>query len=207
MKHWIKICGITNAADAEDAVFARPDALGFVLWPKSPRAVTLEQATRLAKQVRGKVQIVAVVVDLTAKELAIVSKALRPDWLQLHGNESVELVRAFPNAYKAVSLGSAGDVFRAMQFPGTRILVDAPSAEKGGSGQPIPDVLAKQVTRGRTTILAGGLTPENVAARIRAISPFGVDASSGLERIPGRKDHNLMWKFVENARAAFAQSV
>ncbi len=202
---WLKICGITSSADAELSVRAGADAIGLNLVPESPRHLTLEHALGIARAVDGRVRVVAVVADKTLDELlALRSSGI--DWLQLHGEETPELVATLqPQAYKALRIGGAEDVVRARSYPGEVLLVDAKVAGmRGGSGQRFDWSLVRGLARERPLILAGGLNPENVRDAVVEVSPWGIDVASGVE-IEGRpreKDPAKVQRFVAAARAA-----
>lgn len=207
MSLWVKICGITTVADAELAVAAGADAIGINLWPGSPRCVDEATAARIAAAVRGQVLRVSVTVDVPVPELRALWSRLQLDWLQLHGHEPDAWVADLaPYAYRAVGLGDAADVARALAVPGDWVLVDARDAVRlGGTGHTPPEALAAQVCQRRRTLLAGGLGPENVARAVTRLRPAGVDATSRLEAALGRKDPHKVRDFVQAARAAFNQ--
>ena len=208
MSLWVKVCGITTVADAEMAAAAGADAIGINLWPGSPRHTSVATAERIAAAVRGTLQVVTVTVDVPVPELQALQARLHLDWLQLHGHEPNAWVAALaPWAYRAVGLAHAQDVEQALTVPGAWVLIDARDAVRlGGTGQAPPEALAAQVCRARPTLLAGGLGPDNVASAVRRLQPAGVDAASGLEQAPGRKDASKVRDFVQAARAAAAQS-
>jgi phosphoribosylanthranilate isomerase len=207
MSGWVKVCGVTTAADAIMVADAGADAIGLNLWPKSPRYVELEAAVRLATAVRGRVEIVLLTVDLDPEDLRRARTAIEPDWLQLHGHAPDALVEALqPRAFRAIGLAGEGDVSVALHVPGERVLVDArDDVLHGGTGRTAPWDLAARVCAARPTVLAGGLGPENVAEAIRVCRPFGVDAASRLESAPGTKDAERVRRFVTAARVAFEE--
>lgn len=205
MSGWVKVCGVTTAGDAAMVAKAGADAIGFNLWPRSPRYVTLETAGRLAALVRGRLEVVLVTVDLDPADLRRARAAVEPDWLQLHGHEPDAVVEALqPRVFRALGLAGEGDVATALRVPGERVLVDARDDRlRGGTGRTAPWQLAGRVCAARPTVLAGGLGPENVAEAIRTCRPFGVDAASRLEIEPGIKDAERVRRYVAAARAAF----
>jgi phosphoribosylanthranilate isomerase len=202
---FIKICGITQIDDAKAAIDCGATAIGLNLWPESPRKVDLQQLRKIMDAVRGKIKCVLVTVDLEPPVLHELVRQFNPDWLQLHGSESDDVVQDLqPLAYKAVGLSMQRDVDRALAVPGKLVMVDAFDGEQhGGTGVAPPPNMAAAVCRARKTILAGGLGPDNVAAAIASMHPYGVDAASRLEKSPGLKDHKLVKQFVEQARGAF----
>jgi phosphoribosylanthranilate isomerase len=201
---WIKICGVTNVADAEQIAELGVDAIGLNFVLGSKRRVTREQAEHVARAVRGRVELVAVVADPTDAEVKELREELGIPWLQLHGQEAAARVgRLQPNAYKAVPIEDAADARRAATFPGERLLVDTkvPGAS-GGTGKVFDWQLVTDLVAERQLILAGGLTPANVAGAVRVLKPFGVDVASGVESAPGKKDPARLRAFVEAVRSA-----
>lgn len=201
---WIKICGVTSVEDAERVVQLGADAIGLNFVAGSKRRVSRQQAEGIVQAVRGRVELVAVVADPTDPEIEELRGELGIEWLQLHGQEPAQRVsRLLPRAYKAVAIEDAADARRAATFPGQRLLVDTkvPGA-LGGTGRVFDWQLVTELAKERQLILAGGLTPANVAGAVRVLAPFGVDVASGVESSPGRKDHELLTAFVLNVRSA-----
>jgi phosphoribosylanthranilate isomerase len=186
----VKICGITRAQDAMAAVRAGADALGFVMWPGSPRQVTPAQALAIARDVPALVTRVGVFVDETPRAVAAAVRAAGLHAVQLHGDEDPERYRSCgATLIKAVSLVDAADVARALaSADDVTLLVDARDiVRRGGTGRLANWSLARTLARARPILLAGGLDAGNVGAAIRAVRPWGVDVSSGVETAPGRK--------------------
>lgn len=200
---WIKICGVTRASDAERVVALGADALGLNFVHGSKRKITLVQARPIVEAVRGQVELVAVVANPTEHELEEL-RDLGVEWLQLHGDEpAARVARLLPRAFKAVAIEDAADARRAATFPGERLLVDTKvGSGSGGTGKVFDWQLVTELARTRQLILAGGLTPRNVAAAVRVLSPFGVDVASGVESAPGLKDAELLEAFVRAVRQA-----
>jgi phosphoribosylanthranilate isomerase len=201
---WIKICGVTTADDAERIAELGVDAIGLNFVLGSKRRVTREQAERVVRAVRGRVELVAVVADPTDDEVTELREELGIQWLQLHGNEAAaRLSRLLPHAYKAVPIEDAADARRAGTFPGERLLVDTKvSGATGGTGKVFDWQLVVELAMERQLILAGGLNPANVAGAVRVLKPFGVDVASGVESAPGQKDPALLRAFVDAVRGA-----
>ncbi len=201
---FVKICGITTEADAELALAAGADAIGLNLVAGSPRRVELETARRIARSVEGRLEVVGVVADLEPAELMRLRAEIGLDSLQLHGDESAETLAAvLPDAFKAVRIAGPCDVEPIERFAGERVLVDAKvSGLLGGSGQRFDWQLVMALARRRALILAGGLTPENVAEAVARVAPFGVDVASGVEKSgePRIKDAERVSAFVRAAR-------
>lgn len=197
----IKICGITSLRDALTAVEAGADALGFVFAP-SPRRVTPEQAAAIIRELPPFVTTVGLVVDqdpLPILELCPV------DVLQYHGAESPETVAAAPRrAVKAFRVRASADLQSLATYRCSAFLLDAyVPGLAGGTGRQFPWELAREAQRfGRPVIVAGGLTPDNVAQCIEQTRPYGVDVSSGVESSPGRKDPHKVRTFIQAARSA-----
>lgn len=204
----IKICGITRAEDADLATRAGADWLGLNFWPRSRRYVTAEQAAEVAaaaRAVRAGIVIVGVFVDQEPDEVAALAARLELDHVQLHGDERPEVAARFGRrAIKALAMNEAADLDRMADFECPYILVDTPSPGRGGSGIVGDWSVARQAAAARPVLLAGGLTPDNVAAAVATVAPFGVDVASGVERAPGIKDRDLVERFIAAARRAAA---
>lgn len=202
----IKICGITNEEDATAAVLAGADALGFVFYRKSPRYI--EPA--VAKQIIATLPPLVTPVGVFVNEDVTVVRRLMDDCglaiAQLHGDETaaycLELARPI---LKAIRVKDRGSFLALAEFQGRAgvrgFIVDAFSKEAfGGTGHMTDWSLAAEAAKSATILLAGGLTPDNVGQAIRAVRPYGVDVSSGVEQAPGRKDHAKVRAFIQAAR-------
>lgn len=210
----VKICGITNMEDARVAVAAGADLLGFILYPKSPRYVTPAQIATIIAAVRAASpagetgpRFVGVFVNATAEEIHAIMAQTGLDLAQLHGDEPVGMVDELaPRAYKALRPADAAqaqeDAARFARVGAPNLLVDAyDPAEYGGTGKKADwHVAATLAARYPGLLLAGGLTPENVAAAVAMVQPWGVDVASGVEAAPGRKDHAKVRGFVAAAK-------
>jgi len=203
MTAWIKICGITNEQDARAAAQFGADALGFIFAP-SPRRISPEKARRIIKALPPLVQTVGVFVDQDLGEVSSVAEMCGLDILQFHGSESAEYCRRFnQRVIKAVRLRSSQDLKDLAKYDGVvqALLLDTYLPDKvGGTGMTFNWQWAVEAREYGRIILAGGLSPENVAAAISMVKPFGVDASSSLEQSPGVKDHEKMMQFIERVR-------
>lgn len=201
----VKICGLAREEDFRAAVEAGPDAVGFVFWPKSPRAV---KASRVADWVREcpapGVRRVGVFVNQPLSEVAGVVEKAGLDVVQLHGNESVDYMEALPvPVWRAVHLDRPPEGWA--RFPVEALLVDSGTVEMpGGTGVrvDVERAAAFVETSPFPVWLAGGLNAGNVGQAISDVRPFGVDVSSGLERAPGEKDPNAVRAFVRAARTS-----
>ena len=202
---WVKICGITCAADAELAVAAGADAIGLNFVPSSKRYVDEQAARRIVEQVGARIECVGVIADLSFAEAEALRSAVGFQWLQLHGREAPERVAEHERAFQAVAIGSAADAERAALYGGERLLLDAKSdGALGGTGKVFDWQLVRSLCRARRVILAGGLTPENVGTALKSVEPWGVDVASGVEIAgePRRKDQLKVTRFVQAARDA-----
>ncbi|MBM4362258.1 MAG: phosphoribosylanthranilate isomerase [Deltaproteobacteria bacterium] len=203
---YVKVCGVTRESDVEVCVRAGVSAIGLNLVPGSRRQVTPLRARELAAAAAGRIEVVLVVADVAPGELAALRRDVGGDWVQLHGHESPEqLLESGPRALKAVGIETAADAETAARYPGRRLLVDAKSPALGGTGRSFDWALVRGLARERDLVVAGGLTPRNVADAVLAVRPFGVDVASGVESAPGIKDPELVEAFVKNARAAAAR--
>jgi phosphoribosylanthranilate isomerase len=203
---WLKVCGITTVEDARVALDLGADAIGLNFVPASPRAVTVDTARAIARVAAGRAVVVAVVADQDATQLTALRGATGIDWVQLHGSEPPALLNhLLPAAYKAVRIADTDDVQDAQRWTGDRLLVDAKvPGVLGGSGHTFDWSLVTELARRRSIVLAGGLSPNNVAAAVQQVRPWGIDVASGVE-VPGqprRKDAEKMAEFVRAARAA-----
>src|SRR5262245_2774323 len=205
MALWITICGITNVHDAHHATASGTTAIGLDFGESSKRRIDVATATSIRRAIGDRVEVVAVVADRTAKELRELREGAGIEWLQLHGNESSEILRAvLPRAYKAVRIATASDVNDARTVAGDRLLVDAKvSGELGGTGHTLDWSLVREPAGARPVLGAGGLTPGNAADAVRVVRPFGVDVASGVETTdPRKKDPDRVLAFVRAARRA-----
>jgi phosphoribosylanthranilate isomerase len=207
MNMLVKICGITRLEDAEAAVELGAGALGFVFWPKSPRYVDPERARAIAAQLPAFVTTVGVFVDQPPRLVNGVAARVGLSAVQLHGDETTEMLDHIDRpVVKAFGL-AATPVEAADAWPArVRLLIDAHDPEKrGGTGRTVDWARAAAIAARRPVLLAGGLTPANVADAIRAVRPFGLDISSGVESAPGLKDRARLRALFE-AVAAHAGS-
>ncbi|KMY66488.1 hypothetical protein AAU61_15100 [Desulfocarbo indianensis] len=200
----IKICGITNRADAQAAVRLGADALGFVM-ADSPRRVSAETVREIAGHLPPFVFKVGVFVNAPLSHLRKVRDYCGLDLVQLHGDEDDEYIRALgPGVIKAVRV-KGGSLPR---LPRAAVLLDAYDPKmRGGTGKKCDWQLASRLARERLLILAGGLGPENVAEAIKQVKPYAVDVSSGVEMEPGRKDHGKIADFIHSARSALDAAI
>jgi phosphoribosylanthranilate isomerase len=195
---FVKICGLTNEEDARLAVEAGADAVGFVFWPLSPRVADPGAVAQFAALLPDDVLTVAVFRDERPERVLDVVRATGVRAAQIHGagdGEIVVLRRGIPFVIEAIHAGT-GLEDRAAESPADLILVDA---AEPGSGRTFDWSLVDHLPKERM-LLAGGLTPSNVAEAVRRVAPFGVDVAGGVEASPGRKDPEKVRRFVEAAR-------
>jgi phosphoribosylanthranilate isomerase len=200
-----KICGITRIEDALAAVEAGADAIGFVFYAKSPRAVTVQQARAIIQALPPFVTTVGLFVNASRCELGEILDAVPLDLLQFHGDEAVEDCEGWHRPYiKALRVKAGDDIAAAVDaYPSASgVLLDTyVEGVPGGTGEAfdwslIPQGLSKPL------ILAGGLTPENVADAVARVKPYAVDVSGGVEASKGIKDHAKIHAFINAVRKA-----
>jgi phosphoribosylanthranilate isomerase len=199
----VKICGITNLEDAEAAIAAGADALGFILYEKSKRFIPIEDAIKIVEELPPFVQTVAVTVN-AMKEFTNLGwrKQLKNFGVaQLHGEETPVHVKAV-SKYLPVIKVFAADKAAAIDpehYWASAFMLDTPSKDHGGTGRVYDWNLAVEFKKRlkKPLILSGGLNPENVAKAIETVQPYAVDVSSGVEASPGRKDHAKLRDFIQ----------
>ena len=205
----IKFCGITRASDAELAVSLGAWAVGLIMWPGSPRAVPPERAAELAGSLKRRCEVVGVFVEPTLEQLTAAAEVAQFTILQLHGREGPRFCaeaarRTGCRVIKAARVRSGADIQALAAYRTDFHLLDSHQpGSPGGTGE-VFDWGLVAGHRKVPLILAGGLTPENVAAAIAAVRPFAVDVASGVESAPGRKDHERMRRFADAVAAAAA---
>jgi len=205
----VKVCGITNLADAEKALEYGADMLGFNFYPPSPRSITPVRAREIIAQLPSECFSIALFVNETAENVrATVAQAELPDGrqgyrgLQFHGEESGDYCRGWTlPVIKAFRLKARAVLAELENFPADFYLLDSWSVGYGGSGAQFPWEWLEGIETGRL-ILSGGLDVDNVAAAIQRIHPYAVDVCSGVEARPGIKDHGKLKEFIGSAKAA-----
>jgi len=199
----VKICGITNAADAHAAIEAGADALGFMFFPLSPRNLTTSQAASIIRELPPFIAKVGVFVDPTEDDVRRAIDDAGIDTLQFHGDESPDFCGRFHlKVIKAFRIRDEASLQSLTNYPAETWLLDAfVDGKLGGTGARFNWALAGQaIAKGGRVILAGGLTPENVGEAVRQVRPFGLDVSSGVESAPGKKDAEKVRRFITAAR-------
>jgi len=200
----IKICGIKTANDAIAAMEAGADLIGFNFYPKSPRFIEVGMCRNIMSVMRtyGRVPCVGVFVNASIGEIHATMETLGLSLAQLHGDETPEIMNALHDkAFKAFrGIPEQVDGFARQTAPA--LLVDASvNGAYGGTGVKADWNRAAELAKKYPLVLAGGLTPENVAEAVRQVKPWGVDVASGVESAPGKKDPNRMKAFVKAVRS------
>ena len=198
----VKICGITNVKDALMAVTAGADAIGLV-FAASPRRVSVEQAAEITTAVGPWVSTVGVFVNESADNIRRIAAKCRLNAVQLHGDEDAAVAKALEGykIIKAFRIGAASDLKGINNFPADAFLFDSKVSGKfGGSGQTFDWKMIKENKISKPFIISGGLNPKNVAGAVKTLNPYGVEASSGVEKSPGQKDGKLLKEFIKNAK-------
>jgi len=210
----VKICGLTNLEDARVVVEAGADLLGFIFYAKSSRYVAPEAAATIVRTLRADgtslPRVVGVFVNASVAEIQSIVAQVGLDFVQLHGNETTEWFAPLGGrAFKAAGPADAAAAqTQAAQFAplgcaaGPSLMIDAYDPQAyGGTGKKADWHVAADLARQYPgLLLAGGLTPANVAAAIDLVQPWGVDVNSGVEAAPGRKDHAKVRQFVQTVR-------
>ncbi len=207
----VKVCGITNWTDARRAIEAGCDALGFNFYPRSPRYIAPEAAARIRARLPKEIEAVGVFVDEAPETVARLAKAVGLSYVQLHGEEAPAAVKAVARRTRVIKAFRVQRGFRCARlgrYPAAAaFLLDGfRTSRRGGTGRPFDWSIARDAARYGPIVLAGGLTPENVAAAIRAALPAAVDVASGVEKSPGHKDARKLRAFldaVDSVRDAF----
>jgi phosphoribosylanthranilate isomerase len=209
----VKICGITNLIDARLAAEAGADLLGLIFFPPSPRYVLEEQARAIVQGIHAdagtgpRPEFVGVFVDQPPADVARVMDLCDLDFAQLHGSETVkelaELISMGKRVIKAFRVRDAASISGMGDYRPTAYLLDTYVAgATGGTGQRFDWTLALEAKVYGPIIVAGGLSPNNVAEAVQMVQPWGVDVSSGVEAEPGRKDPDKVRRFVSEAKVA-----
>ena len=206
----VKICGITNWADARRAIEGGADLLGFNFVMTSPRYVTPAKARRMVKKLPGNISAVGVFQNEKEATMLEIARSVGLDQLQLHGDESPKMVARLVRNGRPLGVIKALRVkkpFRGAQLAAFKgadaILLDGYSRKaRGGTGKTFDWQVARRAKRHGRIFLAGGLTPENVGEAIRTARPYGVDVCSGVESRPGKKDARRMKSLLRAVQAS-----
>jgi phosphoribosylanthranilate isomerase len=203
----VKICGLTNAADAKLCAELGAHAIGLNFYPKSPRAISPFTAEKIIRELPPFISTVGIFVNWAPEAVIALAQALGLDFAQLHGDETPEVVAEVAKkipVIKALRVGPQDSLPPFAKYDGaSAFLLDAANAgEFGGTGQTTNWLLAHKAAASHRIILAGGLTPVNVAEAITAVRPYAVDVASGVESRPGKKDPGKLRAFFDAVKWA-----
>ena len=203
----VKICGITNWADAKCAIDAGADALGFNFYPPSPRCLTPAQAWGIIRRLPPFVEAVGVFVNWSSEAVEVMARALGLSAVQLHGHESPTVVAELAGARPVIKAFRVRRGFRPAvlaRYPqAAAFLLDGFSATRpGGTGKQFDWRIARRAGRYGRIVLAGGLRPENVVQAIREVRPYAIDVCSGIEAKLGRKDPARLRELMREVESA-----
>ena len=199
----VKICGMTQLKDALFAVEQGVDAVGFIFYKKSPRAVTMKTVREIITKLPPLVDTVGVFVNESAERLNKIADYCGLDLVQLHGEESPAFCRKIHRrVIKAFRIKDLQSIKQLEKFPVSGFLLDTFSDDlHGGTGKNFDWNLALPAKKMGPVILAGGLTPHNILQAVRQVHPYGVDVCSGVEKSPGIKDLGKVRAFLKNIRS------
>jgi phosphoribosylanthranilate isomerase len=214
----VKICGLSTAETLDAALQAGADMVGFVFFARSPRHIGLETARELGRLAVGRAAKVALTVDADDATLANIVETLQPDFLQLHGEETVARLRDIKRAFgvpvmKAIAVETAADLTQLSSYAtvADRILFDArapkDATRPGGLGTAFDWHVLENLDLALPFMVSGGLTVDNAAEAVRLTRAGGLDVSSGVERTPGIKDTEMIRAFIRAARATEEMTV
>ena len=207
----VKICGVSDPADARRVADLRAWALGMIFWPDSPRACPVDAAETIGAELQRRLELVGVFVNASLDEVAEKVDRCHLTVVQLHGDEGPAYCREVARrtgakVMKAVRVRDAAQLHDLQRFSTDYHLLDAYSPRTpGGTGETFDWELARRHPRTPPVVLSGGLTPDNVGAAIEAARPFAVDVASGTEAAPGRKDPAKLTAFVRAVEEADAR--
>jgi phosphoribosylanthranilate isomerase len=201
----VKICGITSAADAQAAIAAGANLLGFNFYPKSPRYIGEEQASEIRRNLPKKVKAVGIFVNRASADVIALRRSLALDAVQLHGDETPETIAEIAPVVRIIKAFRVEPEFRLVTLEeysqAFAFLFDAAhTGQYGGTGRTTDWDVARRASVNHRIILAGGLKVENVAAAVRIVRPYGIDVASGVESSPGKKDHGRLREFIQEVR-------
>jgi len=200
----IKICGITNVEDAHAAVDLGADALGFIFVPDTPRYIELQDAAQIISKLPPFITKVGVFADVSPEAISQIVQTCGLNAIQLHGSETPEYcdnigARVRVTIIKSFRVKDRHSLSPIPEYRVSAYLLDTyVKGKKGGTGETFNWDLAIKAKQYGRIIIAGGLTPENVASAVQYVRPYAVDVGSGVEASPGKKDHAKIKAFIEN---------
>jgi phosphoribosylanthranilate isomerase len=207
----VKICGVSDPADARRVAELGAWALGMIFWPQSPRACPLDTAEQIGAELQRRLELVGVFVNATLDEIAETADRCNLSMVQLHGDEGPAYCREVARrtgakVMKAVRVRDAAQLHDLQRFHTDFHLLDAYSPRTpGGTGETFDWELARRHPRTPPVVLSGGLDPDNVGLAVETARPFAVDVASGTEATPGRKDPAKLTAFVRAVEEADAR--
>ena len=198
----VKICGITNLADAQAAIEMGADLLGFNFYPKSPRYIQPQAAMEIISKLPAFIDTVGVFVNPSLEQIKEMITDGQLNWVQLHGDETPQfcesLLSLSVRTMKALRIRGPKDIQRAENYHTDAILLDAYQPDKyGGTGTNFDWNIIGHI--GKRVFLAGGINPDNAQKAVK-LGVYGIDVCSGIESAPGKKNHKKMKKLFENIR-------
>jgi phosphoribosylanthranilate isomerase len=198
----VKICGITNLQDALDAVELGAYALGFIFVKSSPRYITPGSAKEIISKLPSTVKAIGVFANTPQNYILRIIKQVGINCIQLHGNELPQELSGYPvPIFKSFRVVNNFDVSILQQYPASAFLLDTfVEGALGGTGKTFDWKIAIAAKAYGQIILAGGLTPDNIAEAVRIVKPYAVDINSGVESAPGKKDKHKLQKLFNNLR-------
>lgn len=199
----VKICGVGNAGDALAAASAGADAVGFNFYRPSPRYIDPERAHAIRLNLPPFLAAVGVFVDKPPESVREIAEYCGLDYVQLHGHESPMTVSRLKDlgVIKAIRVGDDEDLGQIEKYDAAAFLLDTRvEGTPGGTGKTFDWKIARRAASRARIVLAGGLTPENVADAVRIVRPYAVDVASGVEEEPGQKSRKLVEEFVRCAK-------
>ena len=203
----VKICGITNSDDAKLCADLGAHAIGLNFHPESPRSISPYAARKIISDLPLFVSTVGIFVNWAPEPVIVLTQALRLSYAQLHGDESPQAVSETAkkvSVIKALRVGPSNAIPLFLKYHSAEALLldGARTGQFGGAGQTFDWQIAAQAALAQRIILAGGLTPENVAEAITVVRPYAVDVASGVESTPGKKDRGKLRAFFEEVHRA-----
>jgi phosphoribosylanthranilate isomerase len=201
---FVKICGITNLDDALLSVEAGADAVGFIFYDQSLRAVKPLVVRRIVEHLPGHVTKVGVFVHAAPKDIAVICREVRLSAAQLYGKQTqTELRQLETGVIKAFQVAKGFDVHLLSRYSVDAFLLDTlVKGKAGGTGKTFDWNIARKATTYGKVILSGGLNPDNIAEAVRFVRPYGVDVCSGVEARPGKKDSKKVREFIQRAKTS-----